>query len=53
MCLKVKVGRTFRFVAKSGFHLDLENTFYIPLFFRNLVSIAKLVPLVLSSYLKT
>ena len=35
---------TFRLVLKSGFYFDLKNTFYIPSFTRNLVSIARLVP---------
>ena len=36
---------TFRLVLKSGFHLDLKDTFYVPTFSRNLVSISRLAPL--------
>ena len=40
----VEAVGTFRLVLTSCFVLDLENTIYVPSFFRNLVSIAKLVP---------
>ena len=43
MSSKIEGMRIFRLVLKFGFHLDLKNTFYIPSFSRNLVSIARLV----------
>ena len=40
----VEAVGTFQLVLKYGFILDLENIVYVLSFFRNLVSIAKLVP---------
>ncbi|KAK4400091.1 Retrovirus-related Pol polyprotein from transposon TNT 1-94 [Sesamum angolense] len=42
---QVEAVGTFRLVFNNGYVLDLESTFYVPSFSRNLVSIAKLVPL--------
>ena len=53
MSSKVEGVGTFRLVLKSGFYLDLKDTFYIPSFSRNLVSVTRLEPLGLSLYLKT
>ena len=36
---------TCSLVLRSGFILELEKTFYVPSFFRNLISISRLVPL--------
>ena len=36
---------TCRLVLDSGFVLDLEKTFYIPSFSRNLISVSRLIPL--------
>ena len=41
----VEVVGTFRLVLRSSFYLDLENTFYVPIFSRNLISIGRLVSL--------
>ena len=40
---QVEAVGTFRLVLESGFVLDLENTFYVPSFSRNLVSVSRLV----------
>lgn len=40
---KVEAVGTFRLILKTGFMLDLENTFCIPSFSRNLISVSKLV----------
>jgi hypothetical protein len=45
MCLHVEAVGTFRLVFKNGYILDLVNTFYVPSFSKNLISISKLVPL--------
>ena len=37
--------RYFRLILRSGYILDLENTFYIPSFNKSLISITKLAPL--------
>lgn len=42
MCSHVEAMGTFRLVLENGFQLDLENTFYIHSFSRNLVSISRL-----------
>ena len=36
---------TYNLVLSNDFILELEKTFYIPSFFRNLISISRLVPL--------
>ena len=36
---------TYSLVLSSGFILNLENIFYVPSFFRNLISISRVVPL--------
>ncbi|KAH9760840.1 Integrase catalytic domain-containing protein [Citrus sinensis] len=41
---RVEVVRTYRLVLNSGFVLDLDKTFYIPSFSRNLVSVSRLLP---------
>lgn len=41
----VEVVETFRLVLRSSFYLDRENTFYVPIFSRNLFSIGRLVSL--------
>jgi hypothetical protein len=41
----VEAVRTFRLVLENGYILDLVNTFYVPSFSKNLISISKLVPL--------
>ena len=38
----VEAVGTYKLVLKSSFHLDLENTFYVPSFSRNLVSVSRL-----------
>ena len=38
----VEAVGTYRLVLKSGFNLDLQNTFYVPSFSRNLVSVSRL-----------
>ena len=40
----VKAIGTCRLVMDNGFILILERTFYVPSFFRNLISILKLLP---------
>jgi len=35
----VEAVGTYKLVLKSGFQLDLESTFYVPSFSRNLVSV--------------
>ena len=40
---QVEAVGTFRLILESGFVLDLENTFYVPSFSRNLVSVSRLV----------
>ena len=40
----VEAISTYRFVLRSGFVLDLERTFYVPSFSRNLISVSRLVP---------
>ena len=35
---------TYRLVLCSGFVLELEKTFYVPSFSRNLISVSRLVP---------
>ncbi|KAL0374275.1 UNVERIFIED_CONTAM: Retrovirus-related Pol polyprotein from transposon TNT 1-94, partial [Sesamum radiatum] len=42
---QVEAVGIFRLVFKNGYVLNLEATFYVPSFSRNLASIAKLVPL--------
>ena len=42
MCSHVEAVETYRILLKYSFQLDLVNTFYVPLFSRNLVSISKL-----------
>lgn len=34
---------TYRLILKTGFQLDLENTFYVPFYSRNLISFAILL----------
>ena len=41
----MEVIGTCSLVLSSGFILELENTFYVPSFSRNLISISRLVPL--------
>ncbi|KAH9668658.1 Integrase catalytic domain-containing protein [Citrus sinensis] len=41
---RVEAVRTYRLVLNSGFVLDLDKTFYIPSFSRNLVSVSRLLP---------
>ena len=36
---------TCNLVLDNGYVLDLERTFYIPSFFRNLISVSRLIPL--------
>ena len=36
---------TCSLVLSSGFILNLENTLYVPSFFRNLISVSRVVPL--------
>jgi transposase InsO family protein len=38
----VEAVGTFRLILKTGYVLDLENVFFIPCFFRNLISVSKL-----------
>ena len=42
MCSQVEAVATFKLVLNSGFGLLLENTFYVPSYSRNLVSISRL-----------
>ena len=42
--LRVGDVGTYRLVLNSGFVLDLDQTFYIPSFSRNLISISGLLP---------
>lgn len=41
----VEAVRTIKLVLKSSFYLDLENTFYVPTFSRNLIFVTHLVSL--------
>jgi hypothetical protein len=41
----VKAVGIFRLFLENGYILDLVNTFYVPSFSKNLISISKLVPL--------
>ena len=45
MCSHVEVVRTCSLVLSSGFILNLEKTFYVPSFSRNLISVSRIVPL--------
>ena len=45
MSLRVEAIGTGSLVLSSGFILELEMTFYVPSFSRNLISISRLVPL--------
>ena len=45
MSSRVEAIGTCNLVLNSGFILELEKTFYVPNFFRNLISISRLVPL--------
>ena len=45
MSSRVEAIGTYSLVLTSGFILELEKTFYVPSFFRNLISISRLVPL--------
>ena len=45
MSSRVEVISTCSFVLSNGFILELEKTFYVPSFSRNLISISRLVPL--------
>ena len=45
MSLRVEAISTYSHVLSSDFILELENTFYVPSFSRNLISISRLVPL--------
>ena len=45
MSLRVEAISTCSLVLSSGFILELEKTFYVPSFSRNLISISRLVPL--------
>ena len=49
MSSHVEAIGTCSLVLRSGFILELEKTFYVPSFFRNLISISRLVPLGFSS----
>ena len=40
--------RTYRLVLRFGFVLDLERTFFVPSFSRNLISVSRLLPYVFS-----
>ena len=40
----VKAVGTYRLVLRFGSVLDLERTFYVPFFSRNLISISRLLP---------
>ena len=42
---RVEAIGTCSLVLSSGFILELEKTFYVPSFSRNLISISRLVPL--------
>src|SRR3954462_9472285 len=41
---RVEAVGTYRIVLSSGFVLDLERTFYVPSFSKNLISVSRLVP---------
>ena len=45
MSSRVDAIGTCSLVLSSGFILELEKTFYVPSFSRNLISISRLVPL--------
>ena len=45
MSSRVEAISTYSLVLSSGFILELEKTFYVPSFSRNLISISRLVPL--------
>ena len=45
MSSRVEAIGTCSLVLSSGFILELQNTFYVPSFSRNLISISRLVPL--------
>ena len=45
MSSRVEAIGTCSLVLSSGFILELEKTFYVPSFSRNLISISRLVPL--------
>ena len=45
MCLHVEAIGTYKLVLSSGFVLELEKTFYVLSFSRNLISVSRLVPL--------
>jgi hypothetical protein len=45
MRLHVEAVGTYMLVIENGYILDLENTFYVPSFSRNLISISRLVHL--------
>ena len=40
----VEAVGTCNLVLSSGFVLNLEKTFYVPSFFRNLISVSRVVP---------
>jgi hypothetical protein len=44
ICSHVKSIWTCYLILNIGFVLELEITFYVPSFFRNLISVSKLVP---------
>ena len=45
MSSRVEAIGTCNLILSSGFILELEKTFYVPSFSRNLISISRLVPL--------
>ena len=45
MHLHVEAVGTCSLVLSSGFNLNLEKTFYVPSFSRNLISVSRIVPL--------
>ena len=44
MCSHVEAVGTYRLVLRFDFVLDLERTFYVPSFSRNLISVLRLLP---------
>lgn len=38
----IEAIRTYHIILVTGFHLDLINTFYVPIISKNLVSLSKL-----------
>ena len=45
MRLHVETIGTYKLALSSGFILELEKTFYVPSFSRNLILVSRLVPL--------